>query len=187
MDFEDLPGRIFLDTSVVNFILDHGEAIFDGVELRAGISKRVREDVTALEMMFKTGQRASWQLAVSPLTYREVVSTTDPVRRHYVERWFLEVWHYWLTFLKADETLRSLSHAEQIRVEVLASGVLDILPDIGDRVLLCDALAYGCDCFCTRDWRTILRHREHLETLPLLILRPTDWWRLIRPWAAIWY
>ena len=41
MRVEDLPGRVFLDTSVVNFILDHGAQIHDGVASRPNSSERV--------------------------------------------------------------------------------------------------------------------------------------------------
>ena len=72
------------------------------------------------------------------------------------------------------------------RESILASGILDVLPDIADRVLICDAVVYNCDAFCTRDWRTIIRHRDSLKDLPLKIITPDEWWSEIKPWAAVW-
>ena len=184
--FEAIPGRVFLDTNVVNFILDHGEQIHDGVEIPVACSPRVQSDIEALINIFLTGQRASWQLAISPHTYCEVTATTDPTRNYELTRWFFEIWHYWREFLHSDTTFPSFSQAEETRLQLLASGNLDVLPDISDRILVCDAIVYGCDALCTRDWSTILKFRDDLRDLPLKIITPTEFWEEIRPWAAIW-
>ena len=65
MSLEDVPGRVFLDTCAVNFILDYGEQIHDGVSPPSGLGDRARADVDALYNIFLTGQRAMWQLAIS--------------------------------------------------------------------------------------------------------------------------
>jgi hypothetical protein len=68
----------------------------------------------------------------------------------------------------------------------LASGVLSVLPDIGDRNLICDAISNNCDTFCTRDKKTIISKREQLRNLPINIVSPTEWWELIKPWSGLW-
>jgi hypothetical protein len=73
-----IPRRVFLDTSVVNLALDYGGQIHNGEEIPEGIPHRVREDIDALIGIFATGQRAFWQMAISPQTYREVTNTSDP-------------------------------------------------------------------------------------------------------------
>jgi len=153
---ENVPGRVFLDTSVVNFILDHGEQIHEGAAHPKGTSERDAQDLDALYNIFLTGARAMWQLAISPFTYYEVARTKDAVRRHYLESWFSEIWQYWRDLVQCSDDLPSFAEAENLRVSLLASGQLDALPDLPDRVLLCDAIVYRCDMFCTRDWRTIL-------------------------------
>lgn len=185
-EFESIPGRVFLDTCVVNLLLDYGEQIHDCVDVPDSVTDRMRRDIEALRMMFRTGARASWQLAVSPYTYREVISTRDPQKAGTLDAWFCEIWHYWRQFLHSSDDLPSFSEAEDIRLANLASGVLDVLPDVADRTLVCDALVYRCDAFCTRDWSTILRFREGLSELPIRILTPAEWWDLIRPWAELW-
>ena len=186
MDLKDIPGRAFLDTSVVNFVLDHGEQIHDGAELPRNISKRAAHDIEALRYIFLTGQRASWQFSVSPYTYKEVICTRNPSRRYFLENWFFEIWHYWREIIEQNNDLPSFIEAEKVRIELLASGFLDILPDIEDRLLICDAIVYRCDCFCTRDWNTILRHRDALQNLPIKIITPSEWWRLIEPYSGLW-
>ena len=183
---EAIPGRVFLDTNVVNFILDYGEQIHDGAEVPDRYSLRVRGDIEALAGIFLAGQRATWQLAISPHTYREVTATDNSSRAHQLERWFFQIWNYWREFLHSDASLPAFSEAEEIRLQLLASDVLNILPDTSDRVLVCDAVVYGCDAFCTRDWSTILSLRDELQDLPIKILTPAEWWDEVRPWAGIW-
>ena len=117
---------------------------------------------------------------------REVSATTDPSRRASLESWFAELWYCWGEIVQAMDNLPSFIEAEDVRVGLLSSGILDVLPDVHDRVLLTDAVVYRCDCFCTFDNRTILKHRNALRRLPIEILTPTEWWQKIRPWASIW-
>ncbi len=186
MPLLDVPGRAFLDTSVINFMLDYGEQIHDGAALSINTSERVLQDIQSLRNIYATGQRASWQFAISQFTYKEVISTNNSSRRYYLENWFFEVWHYWRDTIEQDNDLPDFIEAERIRVEILASGVLDALPGIEDRMLICDSIVYRCDCFCTRDWKTILKYRDTLSTLPIKIITPTEWWNLIQPYAGLW-
>lgn len=183
---KSVPRRVFLDTNVVNTVLDYGEMIHDCVDVPDQFEHRLRSDVESLRGIFVTGQRAFWQLAVSPLTYREVVRTRDLERRQNLTSWFYEVWGYWREFLQSAEDLPSFSEAEEERLNLLSSGILEVLPEMNDRVLICDAVVYRCDAFCTRDWSTILRHRGELKELQLQILTPTEWWELIRTWGELW-
>ena len=186
MALSDIPGRAFLDTSVVNFMLDYGEQIHDGSGIPANTTNRVAQDIESLRNIYLTGQRASWQFAISPFTYKEVVSTSDPSRRRNLENWFFDIWHYWRDIVKQNNDLPTFVEAERIRVELLASGALDALPGIEDRLLVCDAIVYRCDCFCTRDWKTILKHRDALTSLMIKVVTPTEWWNLIKPYASLW-
>jgi len=186
MNFEEIPGRAFLDTSSLNFILEHGECIFDAVTPLETLNRRIIEDIDAFYNIFFTGKRASWQLAISPFTYKEIISTQDATKSYYLENWFMEVWDYWLRIVEENNDLPSFIEAEHTKIKLLSSGILDILPDIEDRMLICDAVVYRCDCFCTRDWQTLLKHRHHLTSLPIKIITPTEWWNLIKPFAGLW-
>lgn len=186
MKLQELPGRAFLDTSSFNFILEHGECIFEGVTPHPKLSKRILADINAFYNIFLTGERATWQLAVSPFTYREIISTQGPTKRHYLQNWFMDVWDYWLGIIDENNDLPSFIEAEHTKIHLLSSGVLDVLTDVEDRLLICDAIVYKCDCFCTRDWKTILRKRDYLASLPIKIITPTEWWNIIKPYAALW-
>ena len=175
MDFRDIPNRIFLDTCVVNFMLDHGEQIYDGGALPVGSSKWTTRDIDALYNIMFVGQRAGLQLAISPHTYGEIVATNDENRRFQLELWFEDLWQYWRGIIREHDNLPSFIEAEHARVSTLASGILDALSDMADRVLVCDAIVYRCDVFCTRDWTTVLKYRDDLKELPLEILTPDEW------------
>lgn len=186
VELKDVPARVFLDTCVVNFILDYGKQIHEGQPPPAEASVRVIEDIWALYNIFLVGQRAQWELAISPHTYQEVVGTEDTHRRYYLETWFSNLWHYWRAIIQESRALPSFVEAEDLRIRVLASDTLHALPDLADRVLICDAIVYRCDLFCTRDWSTILKHRHDLVHLPLEIVTPLEWWAKISPCAPLW-
>lgn len=95
MNFNNIPGRVFLDTCVVNFILDYGEQIHEGLQLPPGVNHRVAQDIEALYNIFFVGQRAMWQLAISPHTYQEIANTQNTHRRGQLEYWFKDLWQYW--------------------------------------------------------------------------------------------
>lgn len=185
IDFDKIAGRILFDTNLVNLTLDCGEFIFDGGTIPEKIPEKAIPDVEALKGLFDTGRRASWQLAISPLTYDEVVATTNPQRRRELLQWLDQLWLYWREFFKEDEAL-SDEHAHSLARRLVDSQYLAALPQRSDRILVAHAVAYGCDAFCTRDYKTILRRRDKLSAVGLRFLSPTEWWREVEPWSRIW-
>jgi len=175
---ESVPTHIFLDTSLVNFMLDYSEQIHDGVPIPDNASFRVARDIDALRGIWLTGQRASWHITISVTTVAEIERTGDSGRFHDLLNWAFEI----STYSDECETLvpvrRDRLHSSHIRT-------IDLLPDTGDRQLLKEALQLGCDAFCTRDWKTILRHRDQLRSLPLSIIAPHEWWEMILPYAPL--
>jgi hypothetical protein len=182
---EDLPGRVFLDTCVVNFILDYGGEIHENEAAPDNTDDRTLRDIQALRNVFFVGERSHWQLAISPHTWQEVNQTRNPHRRHNLESWFHDIWQHWCDVVHQDDDLPTFIEAERLRVGLLSSGNLGAFPDLADRVLICDAVAYRCELFCTRDWSTVLRHRESVEHLPLDIVSPVEWWARIEPYARL--
>ena len=180
----NFPGRILFDTNVVNFTLDWAEVIFDEGDLPSHIHHRDKSDVLALRSIFMTGQRASWQLAISPLTYREIMATPNPDRRASLEKWFGELWQYWREFFEQENL--SDECADSLARNLEPSKFLLAIPQISDKKLIAHAISYGCDGFCTRDRKTILRHREKLRGVPLCFISPAEWRNLVRRYEAIW-
>lgn len=178
--------RILFDTNLVNRTLECGEFIFEHGEIPPTIPEKDLPDVRALRGMFLTGRRASWQLAISPLTYSEIRATRDPVKRETLLVWFNKLWVYWRNFFEEDDEL-SDEHAYSLARRLVDSQYLATLPDRNDRILVAHAVAYGCDAFCTRDYKTILRYREQLsKVVGLRFLSPSEWWQDVEPFEAIW-
>jgi len=182
-----IPGRVFLDTSVVNFWMDHGQEITEGSAPPEGLPQSDVQDILALYSIYMTAQRAAWQLAISPHTYHELLNTNEPNRRYYLENWFFEIWDYWQEIIRNNDGLPSFNEAERTRVDLLSSGALDPLPDLADRILLLDAIVYRCGLFCTRDRRTIIKQRDDLAHISVPIVTPAEWWEKIAPYASLWW
>lgn len=180
----DIPGRVLLDTNVVNFTLDWGEAIFDGGELPDYLPEQDMADILTLRDIFLTGQRAYWQIAISPKTYHEIQATLDRDRRVFLQNWFDELWIYWRGFFEEGDL--SDHHADSLCRRLVHSQFLAAIPQPSDRELIAHAIAYGCDGFCTRDRRTIVRHRHKMNGVPLRILTPTEWWAVIAGYGGLW-
>jgi hypothetical protein len=179
-----LPRRIFLDTNVVNFIVDYDDYIFENEEITARLSDADRQDVEALQLFFRTGERAHWEMVVSDLTYSELMATPDERRRRVLVRWFGMVWEHWRVCFDEDGTLDD-DHASDLQRKLEGSGLLATFRDKNDRALIAHAIAYGCDAFMTRDRRSILRCVGHAIDLPLEFLTPSDWGRRLRPYAGL--
>ena len=176
MKSENSIGRAFLDTNLINFILDHGEHIHDGVPVPEHYNSRVRSDIDVLYNIFLTGSRAMWQFAVSPSAYDEITRTRNPERQHQLGHWFFDLWDYWQSIVQQSDDLVPTFLNECRKIDRYFSEELDILDDDNDRILIVEAIVYRCGVFCTRDWHTILKHRERLQSLPIQILTPTEWW-----------
>jgi hypothetical protein len=58
---------------------------------------------------------------------------------------------------------------------------------VKDKRLLQDALALECHAFLTLD-RKLVKNAPHLEaTVGISVSLPTEYWELLRPWAALWW
>jgi len=183
----DIPGRIFLDTSCLNFIVENGDYLFDGCEIPEKVTERQYVDLESLYNMFRTGKRAFWQIMVSRTSFGEVWNTSNLKKRMDLKNWVSEIWIYWNELLINSKDIPTSTELDRIIKIWIDSGKLDILPDKTDRFLICEAIAYNCDCFLTRDFKTILKHRDQLKRiLSMKILTPYEWWKIISPYARIW-
>jgi len=185
LDIKKIPRRAFLDTCVVNFILEYSDQIHDNWPLPQDVNTRTSEDIHALRKIFIAGSRGGIQFAVSPFTYSEIAGTQDSGKLSHLHTWFQELWQYWRSVVDSYNDLPNFIEADDIRVQLLISEYARVLPDLSDRILLCDALVYRCDLFCTRDWNTILKHRKELSGLPIKFVTPSEFWALIQPFAFL--
>jgi hypothetical protein len=73
--YESIPGRVFLDTNVVNALVKHAGHIFEQEPLTDGLNQTMAHDVEALMHVFQIGSRANWDLVASSKTLEEISQT----------------------------------------------------------------------------------------------------------------
>lgn len=156
--FQRIPGRVFLDTCVVNMMLDHGEVLYDGGDFPVDLPPDRARELEALCGICDTGSRALWRFTISKRTFHELNATKRDSRRRELLRWFAELWHYQAEF----------SHPQRLARARLAElrRQLRVLPDVADRALILDAVRDNCQALCTVDHSTIIKHQDRLKNLP---------------------
>lgn len=175
--FGHIPARIFLDTNVINLIVKWPEQIFENVPPPPDLNERSAHDIEALMHVFFVGQRANWQMSASAKTLQEIDATADERLRSALLSYAGEVTDQWSEESRCGRDLgRRLND----------NPLLAALPDPNDRELLGNAIGMGCDAFCTRDHKTIIRKRHLLPRLPIRVITPVEWWATIKPWAGLW-
>ncbi len=175
--FEHIPGKVFLDTSVVNLTIKHAPIIFDMEPQDPRTPLNRARDIEALMHVFAVGVRANWTLRASVKTLEEVNRTLCEDTRDALASYVVEMLEF------ATEAGR---HGDDLGRRLADSSLLAALPDRSDRELLGNAIGLGCDAFVTADVRTIVSKRDRLPKLPLRILTPTEWWSHVKPWGGLW-
>ncbi|MCL4534866.1 MAG: hypothetical protein M1370_06860, partial [Bacteroidetes bacterium] len=94
-----LPGRVILDTCIINLLQDQGEYIWDGVDPEGASKYGIDPDLMALRAILQVNQRAMFQFVISPLTLAEVANTQDLPERERRVRWVLDILDHWLVML----------------------------------------------------------------------------------------
>jgi hypothetical protein len=193
--FSSLPGRLLLDTCVLNCLFDEGGYIWEG-ELDEGVSETdLDPDLRALRAIFTVNERASFQFVISPLTVAEIANTQDFPDRERRVRWVLDVLDHWLILLddlgdrvKVGGTVRHRfklpPEMQQFEADLMT--VPDLRRDPFDRLLLVQYRMGNCDAFLTTDRDTIWCHREWLAARDVRVLCPAEFWEMLKPWAALW-
>lgn len=131
-----------------------------------------------------------FQVVVSPITIGELSAIGDFHDRERRVRWALDVLDHWQITLWhiEDKTVRQrrtltreLSHLEK---ELLK--VSDFRRSPYDRLILLETRMANCDALLTVDYATILRHRKVLASLGIVVLSPSQFWEILKPWARLW-
>lgn len=174
--YDAVPRRIFLDTNVVNVLVDYTEQIFEQMPLSISTTGTLAEDVEALMHVFYVGMRANWRVLASRKTLDEIGDTPDPARRERLEEFAVEL---------IDTEGEANTYATTVGRRMIDAPFTKGLPDRADRELIGNAIGLECDVFCTRDRRTIVRRRESLRQLPIRVMTPREWWEHVRPWAGL--
>jgi hypothetical protein len=181
--FESVPQRLFLDSSTLQTLHAFGGVIFEGEDpppgSRADDIPDFRKDLRALELIFAVNERAMFDLVVSRRSLEEAAAKGDA--RY--SRWAFDVYDHWLTRLD-EYSGRAFSGPSTAGRKMLEDATLGYLSQ-SDRALLADALDCECDGFLTMERRLAMNAAHMHAATGLRILRPSQHWDLLRPWAAL--
>ena len=180
--FEELPRRVFLDSSTLQTIRDYGGYVWENEALPP--SDRIFRvpngigNLEALRKIFFINERAGFEFALSENSLAEAAAKGDQGHM----QWAYDVLDHWLVCM---EESGGPSEESLLRAEHLNSKVFGYL-GAGDRALIGDAVAFRCDAFLTME-RRLPKNALHIQReLGLRILTPVQHWDLLRPYAHLW-
>lgn len=185
MSLDQIPGRVFLDSSTLQTLQDYGEFIYDGGEIEQESKIWSIPDgfknVEALRQIMLVGHRGSLQLALSDSSLKEVM---DRGRNDYLQ-WALEMLDYWENCLAAydDSGVAFSGQGAELskKIQEKQFGYLSTK----DAILIQDDVMLECDVFLTME-RKLPRNGSHIEqNLGIKVLQPIGYWDLLKPWAAL--
>ena len=180
--FEDIPSRIFLDSSALQVLQTYGEFIYENVELSP--NDRIHRDplgiakLEALRWIMQVTERAPFEFAFSDNSFAEVE------RRGNLDylRWAYDVLDHWNACLEASGEPQD----DPTALAKIDSSAMNYL-GAGDRVLLRDAVLFECDAFLTME-NKLPRNADHVrKMIAIRVLSPISMWEILRPWAALFY
>jgi len=178
--FDDIPRRIFLDSSVLQALQDYGGFLYENEPLT--VTDRIHRDpkgiakLEALRLIMQVAERTPFEFAVSSNSFVEVQRKGDP---RYLQ-WAYEVLDHWLACL--EESGRPYGNPETLAA--INSSSYGYLGE-GDRALLSDAIALECDTFLAMENKLPKNAGAIERTLGLRVLSPIGMWEYLRPWAAL--
>ena len=178
--FEDIPRRIFLDSSALQTLQDYGEFLYEKEPLAA--TDRIHRDpkgiakLEALRLIMQVAERAPFEFALSRTSFIEVHGKGD---FRYIQ-WAYDVLDHWLACLEESGEPSGNSAA----LAAINSNSYGYLGE-GDRALLRDAIGLDCDAFLTME-NKLPKNASHIErTLGVRVLSPIEFWEYLQPWAAL--
>jgi hypothetical protein len=125
-------------------------------------------------MIFLVNERAMFEFVLTEASLREVVRRDAP---RYTQ-WVYDVLDTWLVQAAGEEPPAPGTTFEDRRFGMIG---------VKDRRLLQEALDWGCDAFMTMERRLPTAARFVERMTGLRVMRPTTYWRLLDPWAALYY
>lgn len=192
--FESLPGRVFLDTNVLQYLQDFGEYVFDNYNEHAEeecficgktvISKddRLYSEIEALAQIFGVNTRTPFEFAVSDNTFLEVKDKRDSRFNH----WFYDVLDYWQIVMSEyqDSPFSEESQASYEKAKTDKS-LLGSFSEKDQKIVL-DAIKYDCNAILTTDFsKDKNKQRWIWDSYKMAIVTPSEFMKMIKPFVAL--
>lgn len=178
--FEDIPRRIFLDSSTLQALQTYGGYLYENEPLSPEDSiqgdPRGVVKLEALRFIMQVAERAPFQFALSKSSFIEVQRRGDA---GYLQ-WAYDVLDHWLACLAESEEPRG----DSLALTAIDSPSFNYL-GVGDRALIKDAIALECDAFLTME-NKLPKAAAHIQrTLGIRVMSPLEMWDILRPWAGL--
>lgn len=178
--FEDIPHRIFLDSSTLQTLQNYGGFLYENEPLLTiDSSHRDPRGVAKLECLrciMQVAERAPFEFVLSRNSLVEVAARGDS---RYLQ-WAYDVLDHWLACVAESGEPCAIQQV----LRAIDSDSYNYL-GTGDRTLLKDALALECDVFLTMESK-LPKNTAHIERhLGIRVLSPIEMWDILQPWAAL--
>ena len=194
-----MPGRIFLDTNVLQYLQDFGEYIFDNYRESKDyfitskgkiISKNnsLYKQIIALHDIFININRTNIEFALSQSVFDEVKRKKrgNQVDISFIQ-WFYDVWDHWQAVLQSykDDPIsdEALERYKKAQIDKSLFGCLSEK----DRKIILDAIYLDCDALLTVDKfaRQNFQYFVYRE-YQLMAIKPTGLVEILKPFQALW-
>ena len=193
--FHLIPGRIFLDTNVLQYLQDFGEYIFDNYReseeyfqtQKGKIKKGTRlfNEIEALHDFFICTFRAHFEFALSEAVCHEVVDKGDT---SFIQ-WLRDVWEHWEAVISEYEdgsafSMEAEKHYQMALTDKLLYGSLSKK----DHEIVLDAIRFDSDALLTVDRFARDQNKKMyvFQNYGLMILTPSEFLEIIKPFQNLW-
>lgn len=179
--FEELPRRLYLDSSTLQTLDRYGEFVWENVEPpdddRCWQTPQLLEDLQALRLIFRINERAMFDIVVTRAALEEVAAKKDGA---YL-RWVRDVAAHWQDSLDEQGDGAFDGSGRELILAEPRFGYLSRK----DKRLLQDAIAVECSAFVTMEKRLPKTARHFEAATGLKLLRPPELATMLGPWAAL--
>ena len=192
-DLKNLPSRIFIDTNVVQYMNDFGEAIFENFNHNYPIyvdskGKRIIEgtflhsQLDALRQIVAGIDRTSIEFAVSMGVFTEILEKND----RSLHNWFYELYNYWNTASQQYVNGAFTGEGKLLLRKIQSDESIKSAFSKKDFIIVSDAIELECDSILTCDK---FRNRQSWmqKRYGVSILYPTDLMIILYKFQALWF
>jgi hypothetical protein len=136
------------------------------------------DDLDSLQAIFQVNRRAGFDVVLSENSLAEVLDKKDAS----YTRWAYDVLGHWLTRIEEYEGRAFRGSGRELAVRLdAAKGHLSAK----DMLLLKYAVALVCEVFLTMEKKLPRNAAQIAAIVPLQVLRPPEYWALLRPQAGL--